>query len=235
MYEAVAGSEVSTPSRLALTVARSGYDGVIFRDGHGSETDVEAIEELADLDVAVGHTVGRADSDSLRRTVADLRSAVTVLLVAGGSVDRNRTAVELPKVDVLLRPMRDDGDMNHVLARAAAQHDVAVELDLGPVLTTGGAPRVAHIRNLIKLRDLLVDAGAPHVVSAGADSHFGVGAPRELAALGEVIGLGEDFVREGLRNWERIVTRNRDRLGDDWIAPGIRTQRDEGPEGGASE
>jgi ribonuclease P/MRP protein subunit RPP1 len=137
--------------------------------------------------------------------------------------------------------MAGNGDVNHVLAEAAAEHAVALEVDLSPVLRSSGGRRTRAIAGLRKLRDLIEHAGAPHVVSADPRSHLHVRAPRELLALGEAIGLDREWIEAGLREWGRIAARNRERLSEAYVAPGVwtverpereETGRSEGSEGG---
>ncbi|MFC6737455.1 ribonuclease P, partial [Halolamina salina] len=50
-------------------------------------------------------------------------------------------------------------------------------------------------------------------------------APRELAAVGEQIGFGAEAVRDGLAEWGRLAARNRERLSDSFISPGVQRGR----------
>ncbi|ERH07982.1 MAG: RNase P/RNase MRP subunit p30 [Halonotius sp. J07HN4] len=144
-----------------------------------------------------------------------------MLLVRGGTDALNRYAVEADRVDVLSRPLAGDGDFNHVLARAAATNRVFVEFDLGVVLRESGGPRVQAIQDLRKLRELVEQYDTPFVVSATADSHRRLRAPRELRAVGEQIGFSADQITAGLRAWGEIVARNRERRAERFIEPGV--------------
>lgn len=223
MYEAVhpAPHGDSTVARHAVTAAESGFDGVVVRGRPGDDPDLDAVRADVPVDVASGAEVVADDPAVARGHVGNLRPEVTVLLLRGGSASMNRFAVETPRVDVLTAPTTDGGDFNHVLANAAAENDVAVEFDFGPVLRRDGGPRVRALQRLRKLRELVADAGAPFVVSAGPRSHLQQRAPRELVAVGEVIGFDADAVERGLAEWGRIAERNRRRQRDDFLEPGV--------------
>ena len=139
--------------------------------------------------------------------------------VHGGPL--NRFAVEQPKVDVLAHPMRD-GDVNHVLARAAADNGVHLEFNLGRVLRRDGGARVRAVEGLRKLRELVEQYDAPFVVSAGPRSHLQLRAPRELFALGQVVGFDRETVEAGLTAWGDIAAWNRERRSGTFIEPGVR-------------
>jgi ribonuclease P/MRP protein subunit RPP1 len=66
---------------------------------------------------------------------------------------------------------------------------------------------------------------APFAVSANARSVYELRAPRELRALGEAVGFAGETVEAGLREWGRVAERNRDRLSDSFVAPGVRRGR----------
>ncbi|MBX0302743.1 RNase P subunit p30 family protein [Haloarcula salinisoli] len=226
MYEAVHARPdgPSTLARQAETAADYGFEGVVVRN-HGDEgepDDITAVREAVDVDVVDGVEIRADDPSQASGLVGNYRSKQTVVVVHGGDSAVNRFAVETPAVDVLAHPMAGDGDFNHVLATAAADNDVRVEFNLRPVIQGEGGSRVRRLRGLRKLRELVADADAPFVVSADPRSHLELRAPRELAALGEAIGFDADDIRSGLAEWGRLAARNRDRMGDSYVEPGVR-------------
>jgi len=226
MYEAVRPRD-ATVSRLALTVAEYGYDGLVVRavpeDLGTLKTQAAAVPQS----VGVGLELNPANRQEASGAVGHYRSECDLLLVRGGTPDLNRFAVEDPRVDVLTAPMAEQGDVNHVIAAAAATNSVAVELNLGPILRTSGGRRVQAIRDRRKLIELLEDANTPWVASADAADHLQVRAPRDLVALGEVIGVGTDPIETGLATWGRLLERNQQRQDPSVIEPGVSRGRPE--------
>ena len=218
----------STVARMALTASEYGYDGIVVRN-HGDDPasyDPAAIAETYGVDVATGVDVRSEDPSRASGFVGNHRTRTEVVVVHGGTPSINRFAVEQPAVDVLAHPMRGDGDVNHVLAKEAAANGVRLELSLREVLRTTGGRRVEAIRHCQKLAELIETYDVPFVVSADPRSHLDLRAPRELAALGEEVGLGADAVDDGLAEWGRLAVRNRERLSDDFVAPGVRRESD---------
>jgi len=226
MYEAVHAHPdgSATASRFAVTAARMGYEGVVVRV-RDATPDYPAVREASDIDVVDAVEVTEPDPERASGAVGGLRPDHTLLCVRGGTDRLNRFAVENERVDVLTRPMADDGDVNHVLTNRAAANGVRIELDFGPALRSTGGERTRALRNLRKLRELVADADAPFVVSANPDSHLRLRAPRELIALGEVVGFDPDIVRAGLREWGRLAERNRHRQSESFINPGVERSR----------
>lgn len=226
MYEAVAAYPEgdSTVSRQARTAADYGYDGLVVRTRE-AECDTDAISDRYGIDIVTGIEVDAADPESAAGAVGNFRSDCTVLLLAGGTNALNRYAVETDRIDVLTRPMAGDGGINHVLARAADTHGVHVEFDFGPVLRASGGQRVQAIKRLRKLREVVDQYDTPYVVSVNADSHRQLRAPRELRAVGERIGFTAEEITVGLDAWGEIAARNRERMDDDFVEPGVRRGR----------
>jgi ribonuclease P/MRP protein subunit RPP1 len=231
MYEAVHARPDgdSTVARLAMTASEFGFEGVVVRN-HGDSPagyDPAGIAERYGVDVATGVEVRASDPSRASGFVGNHRSRREVVVVHGGEPAINRFAVEQPAVDVLAHPTAGDGEVNHVLAKEAKRNGVRLELSLRPVLTGGECDRVAAIRDLRALATLVDEYEAPFVVSADPRSHLDLRSPRELAALGQTVGLGEDRVREGLREWGRLAARNRERRSEEFVKPGVRLGRPE--------
>ncbi|SFS07543.1 ribonuclease P/MRP protein subunit RPP1 [Halomicrobium zhouii] len=225
----------STVARLALTASEYGFDGIVVRN-HGdalADYDPEVVSETYDVDVVPAVEVRADDPSQASGYVGNHRPDTVVLAVHGGTVAMNRFAVEQAAVDVLAHPMRDDGDFNHVLAKEAAANGVRVEFSLRDVLDCTGGRRVRRLQSLRKLRELVDYYDVPYVVSADPTSHLQLRAPRELVAVGEAIGFSSEQVESGLAEWGRIASRNRERLSDSFVEPGVRRvdERDPGSTG----
>jgi ribonuclease P/MRP protein subunit RPP1 len=226
MYEGVHADPDgdSTVARHALTAGEYGYDGIVVRN-HGDALaafDHDRISEEYGVDVVKGVEIRADDPSRASGFVGNHRETKTVIVVHGGTVAMNRFAVEQPAVDVLAHPMVGEGDFNHVLAKAAARNGVHVELSLRRVLRADGGERVQALRDLRKLRELLADADAPFVVSTDPRSHLQLRTPRELRALGDVLGFDEGTIDAGLDAWASLAERNRERASDSFVEPGVR-------------
>lgn len=227
MYEAVTTypDGGSTVSRFAATADSYGYDGIVVRTADES-SDRQAIEDRYEVDIVDAVEIDTDDPAVAAGHVGNLREQRTLISVRGGSPAINRYAVEEPRVDVLTAPMAGDGDINHVLAAAAARNGVRVEYRLGPILRRMGAPRVRAVSRLRKLREVLTDSDTPFVVSADPRSHLELRSGRDLAAVGEVVGFDESTIRAGLAEWGVLADRNRDRLSEPVVEPGVRIDED---------
>lgn len=214
----------ATVARQVKTAAEYGLAGVVVRTRE-AEYDPGELAGRHNIDVVRGIEIDAPDPQEASGAVGNFRSDCTVLVVRGGTDELNRFAVEQDRVDVLSQPFDGEGDVNHVLVKEAIEHGVRIEFDLGAVLRDDGGTRVRRLRKLRKLRELIDDFDAPYVVSATPNSHLRMRAPRELAAVGDQIGLGAERVHEGLAEWGRLTAHNRERRADSFISPGVERGR----------
>jgi ribonuclease P/MRP protein subunit RPP1 len=226
MHEAVYATPDgdTTVARFAHAAARYGYDGVVVRATQHVDHEYQRVRERFGTDVVDGVEIVTDTPGSAAGSVGAHRGSRTILLVRGGTDRLNRFAVEQERVDVLTRPFDGhdgSGDVNHVLVKAARDHGVRIEFNLSPVLRLDGGRRVQALRKLRKLRELVDAYDAPYVVSATPTSHLQLRSPRELDALGETLGFDEGAIRDGLDEWSALAARNRERLSESFIAPGV--------------
>lgn len=229
MYESVRVSAggPTTPARFVATVASSGFDGCVVRNQADQRADYDAalLRDEYGVDVVDAIEIDAQDPSSASGAIGNYRDETTILVVRGGTPTLNRYVAESRRVDVLAAPMRDRGDVNHVVVKAAAANDVRLEFDLAHVLRREGGPRVQALRGLRKLRELVEHYDAPFVVSASPRSHLAVRAPRELLAVGEVVGFERAQIEAGLAEWGVLARRNRERLSPEFVSPGVRRGR----------
>ena len=227
MYEAVSIDPDADEAlaRVCETAATYGFDGVVIRNGATGSIRERVSTRDDDIDVVSGVEIRAESAEQASGAVGNHRPDYTILMVAGGTPSMNRFAVESEKVDVLTRPMTDDGDVNHVLAKAAADNGVRIEFDLGPVLRTSGGRRVRALQDMRKLYEIVSYYDAPYVVSGHPTTELELRAPRELAALGAEIGLPASWIEDGLAEWGRLATRNRHVQSESFIEPGVERGR----------
>jgi len=219
MYEAVHAHPDgdATVARHAATAERYGYEGIVVRTREAldpASSSSEHADEATALRDEYGIDVVDAQSRSTLTTPRAPRALwVTTDPTARLSASSAATTVSTDsrsrtRVDVLVRPM-GGGDFNHVLAKAARDNGVHVEFDLGPLFRATGGKRVRALADLRKLREIVTYYDTPHVVSANPRSHTSTSrAPREVVAAAEAVGFDAEWVREGLRAWGEIATRN---------------------------
>ncbi|MFW6449313.1 MAG: RNase P subunit p30 family protein, partial [Halobacteriota archaeon] len=198
-------------ARLAAKAADIGYGGIVVRNAANlpAQPAVETIAEHASIDVVPGVELEPDVPDDASGALPGLRRSYPIVAVAGGSTRMNRFVASQRHVDVLVRPITPDGPfLAPGTATTAAENDVAIELPFGPLRSRGGR-RVRYLQRLRALWRVVDHAKAPYVVSARPTSHLAIRGPRQLEALGAVVGIPEDAIDRGLARWGRLAERNR--------------------------
>jgi ribonuclease P/MRP protein subunit RPP1 len=228
VYDAVVPYPIgsSTLSRYVLTATRYGYDGVISLTRYdGTDRDHERSRPAVDPGAITGDVVDGALIDATDRERASValdrsREAHTIVVCRAETTSLQRFGAESHRVDVLSVPVQGEA-LEHGILKAAAANEVRVAVDLDPVLHDCGGDRVRAIATLQRRKRFLDDVGANHVVTASPTDHLELRAPRDLAAVGASVDLGEEWTRDGLAEWGELVERNRDRRSEAFVEPGV--------------
>ena len=187
------------------------------------ENHSKLVESLKTKDFDIVNAVEiKADTpNELHKILDSVRRKIEIVIVRGGDAEVNRAAVETNQVDVLSHPemQRNDSGIDPVMAKAAADNNVCIELNFRQILNSYRKSRVhtlAHMRQNLKLANKY---NFPIAITSGAYSKWELRAPRELAAFGISIGME---LEESFKSLEanRIDT-NRQKLKEDWVMPGV--------------
>jgi ribonuclease P/MRP protein subunit RPP1 len=130
--------------------------------------------------------------------------------------DRRVDLLNFPAVDYSRR-FFDWGE-----AELASKSLAAFEIDVKPLFTLEGVARVRFLSSLRREVSIALDFGVPVAVSSGASSGLLLRKPLELAAFAGIFGLSEVAGLDAVSvNPLQIVERNRAKLAQGFVAPGI--------------
>jgi RNase P/RNase MRP subunit p30 len=164
----------------------------------------------------------------LLSSIRNLRRKFEIIAVICESKNVARQAAKDRRVDLLNFPGFDFRRrfFDRAEAELASKGTAALEIDTSPILTLEGQ---ARIRLLTCLRRDAATAQAlyvPIVISSGAPSILLMRKPLENAALASLFDLKRENAFDATsKNPTHIVRTNREKLGPDFVAPGIRAIR----------
>ncbi|MGA9098066.1 MAG: RNase P subunit p30 family protein [Methanotrichaceae archaeon] len=207
-----------SPSRLGLAAKHLGYDGIIICNSEpGNIFRPDASEKIKGISISFGARVVANTPRSMTSRVDGLRSKYPFIAVYGSSKEINRAACENPNVDVLLHP----GDGKHILeissARAAKLNQVAIGIDLSPLIRLHGSSRSKWLNILRRSLDLIRKFDLDTMITAGCRSHLDLRAPRDLLALAEIAGFEPSEAERAMRLPAKILDLNM----RSWEGPGV--------------
>jgi ribonuclease P/MRP protein subunit RPP1 len=197
---------------LASLARHFGYSGFALTN-HSDKLSQKrpALPSLEGFEIFRGIELVEENPSKLHGLVGKFRKNADVLIVHGGSEKVNRAAVENSSVDILNHPSFDrSSGINQVLAKSAADNEVAIGLNLRAFLHSRGSRRIHLLTDLRANLDLARKYDVPLVLSSDAMSCYDLRSPRELLALAELFGLEENEAFDALSTVpERILARNR--------------------------
>ena len=107
-------------------------------------------------------------------------------------------------------------------AELASGSLAALEVDVKQLLILEGPPRVRVLTSLRREVALAWEFGVPVVVSSGVDEERLMRSPRDMASLAYLFGMDEPSALDAVStNPSAIIERNRKKLGNHFVAPGI--------------
>ncbi|MFB6166983.1 MAG: ribonuclease P protein component 3 [Candidatus Nanohaloarchaea archaeon] len=214
---------------LAERAERLGFSGIAVSDYAAELEDLEeprsSIREAdTGIDLHLGVKLRPGDPEELGDMLQVFREETEVVVVHGGDADVNRAATGDTRVDILSHPdmERKDSGLDHVMAKQAAENNVAIEVNIRQLLETYGKVRSHVLSHMRRNMMLCQEFGAPVLASSGATSLHHLRAPRELAAFPQVLGMevGESF--ETVSDVPRRILRRAERVtSEDFIRPGV--------------
>jgi ribonuclease P/MRP protein subunit RPP1 len=199
----------STASRLGLAAKEGGYAGICVANHSDFFLDVSGTGPEG-IDIIQGVEVVARNAGDLRRQVDRFRGRVRVLAVHGGDPVINRAACEDERVDILMHP--PDGKtsgINHILAKLAADKNVAIGFELLPVICSKGGSRVRTLSSYRTNLALARKYGAPFVVVSGAMSFYDMRDVRAAVAVCKLFGMGEKDAIKGLSDHPGQILKRR--------------------------
>ncbi|MGB9928617.1 MAG: ribonuclease P protein component 3 [Methanosarcina sp.] len=163
------------------------------------------------FDIFKGIELVEENPSKLQGLIGKFRKTVDVLIVHGGSENINRAALENPRVDILNHPaFEKSSGLNQVLAKTAAENNVAIGLSLRPILHSRGSRRIHLLSDLRVNLDLARKYDVPFILLSDAMSCFDLRAPMEALAVAEVCGLEEAEALGAISTVpEKILAKNR--------------------------
>jgi ribonuclease P/MRP protein subunit RPP1 len=172
------------------------------------------ISEDFGIDIIKVAVVKIQKPDELADAVKKARKA-EIIAVHGGDYNINRVACENSMVDILFHPElgRNDSGFDHICARAAAENNVAVEINFREVLQSYRKRRSLILNQIMKNIMLCKKYQTPVIITSGAQNKWGMRSGRELASLAHILGmeLGQAMAAVSTTP-EEIIKNNRKKL-----------------------
>ena len=181
----------------------------------------------APLDVVSRLDVAPRSQRDLGQALKGNRLRYEVISVLCLSKGVARQAASDPRVDLLRFPgspsRRESMWLDRQTASSAGEHGCGYVVEAGDLLTQDIETLGYLVKQLRKEFGNARRYDVPVVLSSGASSVHGMRDPRSLAALMSLAGLGDEESLDAVSvNPWALVERNRDKLSESYVSPGVR-------------
>lgn len=217
--------------KLIMEAKRLGYNGIAvvkYADEYDkkAQSDFKRLKnefEKQDFQIRSAVELAVKNPEDLKRKTQKFRGKTDVLIVRGGDIKINRAACEDPRIDILSKPYkgRRDGGINHVLAKKAAENDVAIELNLKYLLKTGLRHRYKvfnQFRSIIKLQRKF---NFPVIITSDATSIYDFRTPQDIIALSQCFQMTEGEAEHALSETPQSIIKKNE-MRDSVVLSGVR-------------
>ncbi|MGZ7109013.1 MAG: ribonuclease P protein component 3 [Methanobacterium sp.] len=216
-------------SRLALEAYRIGFSGIgaIQSSKNYKKDFFNDFKEInPDFKIFTGVEIHAQNNKDLKNKLNKFRDAEDILIVNGGNLKINRAACEDSRVDILAHPYKNrrDSGINHVLARKAAENEVAIELSINSIIKTRSSLRaklLSYFHQIIKMQRKF---RFPILISSNAHSLYHLRTPNDIITLAQCFGMSEEEAINSLSESPCKII-HKTRLRNDMIVKGARIIR----------
>ncbi len=177
------------------TARMLGYSGIGLVEKYANLDRFKKIEEKArsvkDFKIIAGIEVKADGVKELKRMISKAKRFSDFVIVSGGEYKINRAASEDSRVSILSHPeyKRSDSGVDHVVSRFASENKVVIEIDFHEILETFRKVRSFVLNHMRLNTELAKKYGAQIVITSCARSKWDMRDPRELAAIGQILGM----------------------------------------------
>ena len=203
-----------SPNRMVLEAKKLGYSGICLSSinpGKVIYSPEISTSLINNFDVYTGIEIKEDNVAKLKKNIVKLREKSDIIIVGGGSEEINRTALEDGKVDILSHSTSRGFPLNHILAKAAADNGVALDFDPDTIIMQKGGNRIKILTAQRKNVQLARKYDFSMIITSNAKSHYDLRKPREMVALGMIIGMTQNEALQALSLVpQAIIKRNLD-------------------------
>ncbi|MCL5877078.1 MAG: hypothetical protein M1540_04620 [Candidatus Bathyarchaeota archaeon] len=225
--------DAQATQRVIEKAAKLGYNAIsIPFTGQLEEDQTNALKAACTqvgLDFLVRADFKPRNQEDLMRFLRKVRRKVEVICIVCDNKEIARQAAKDHRVDLVNFPSLDYHKrfFDRAEAELASCSQTALEVDVKPLLTLEGPPRVRLLSSLRREVGIAREFHVSVVVSSGVSETALMRMPRDMASLAYLFGLNEtDALDTVSSNPMAIVQRNREKLGAAFVAPGIRVVKE---------
>lgn len=167
------------------------------------------------------------DAGKLPGKISAARAVADFVAVRSADEKVMRAAVESSSVDILIPSERGKvGAINHIVAKAAADNNVAFAFETAPLINSRGYRRAKLIAGYSEMVPVLRRYGVPVLLLSGAESGYDLRDPLTQRAFGELFTLEPSECRAACaENFQNMLRRAEMTKSENYVMKGVEIVR----------
>ncbi|MEI7435010.1 MAG: RNase P subunit p30 family protein [Methanomicrobiales archaeon] len=185
--------------RMVLESRSLGFDSIVAIGQQGWEQDGFSV---------IGGTLVREPQVKAVINAARVNSpAKGLLVVNAGNNGFNRAIIQVKGVHVIRHLHKTEkNSFDHIIARMSAENNVAIDIDLRPLVMSRGVWRQKTVQRYKDIIGLCDRFEFPLTISSNARSVVELRSVREMVNLASLVGIAEPDAREALAVIKSLIS-----------------------------
>ncbi len=209
--------------RADALAARVGLEGFLLTEKKFGKP---FLKQTSNCSMAVYSRVTIAGSKvaTVRRLLAKVRKSFDVVAVQTAEAKVAHWVAKDNRVDILSMPSSSMKELlTKQLTNVAAQIPLFFEIDLKPFLEEKAPPEVnsIYLRQISRALNILLRERAPFIFTLNVGEPFAFKDARSIISFAKVLGIPYLSLKENYLKFKERLERNRKRLTEGFVAPGI--------------
>lgn len=196
------------------TLSKFNYHGAcIFYDPRkysNKEIDesFNGLQSRTDLKLYHGVYIKEANPQVMSKQVQHFYKKADLIMVSGGDSKLNRAICEMPQVDIINHPYKNNKNsgINHVLANLLVENNITVNINIMDILNNHGFYRAKILSQINQLIHLQKKFNFRMILSSGSRSFYDVRSPNDMINLSSLMNMDEEFAKKALScNMQEVI------------------------------
>ena len=192
----------------------------------------ESISGLeSEIRILIGAEIDTKNPGDIQKKARNALKYADIILIHGGNDQINRAASECHEVDVLCHPEMDakkdfihqkNSGIDQIITKLMAERYIALELNFSEILDSHGVVRSQILGRMRQNVMLARKYNTPMIITSGARDKWDLRSPRELMAIGRMLGMTESEARSAVEEIPlKIIQKSEDRKNPNVIMKGL--------------
>ncbi|TFG29412.1 hypothetical protein EU527_15940 [Candidatus Thorarchaeota archaeon] len=214
----VIGSDSIEIERFCMIAGKLGFSGLSTTIQQDTPVKI-----LGQIEVYRRVDIRGKTTPSVRKQIDKVRKRAVIVSIEIGPIDSTNWAVEDNRIDLLTVNPRGEYTLRATTARMAASSDIALEIQIAPLLQATGLNRSKILKTYRETIAVASQNDMRILLTSGATTPIGLRSPVAITYVGILLGMEKQVSNNAITKFPaEIVQRNLKKLEPDYVNPSVK-------------